>query len=57
MQARPYPWRAIIGMRHVVVHDYFEIDWDAVYETAVNDVPPLKPLIEEIITGTQNKQY
>jgi uncharacterized protein with HEPN domain len=43
------PWRLIIGMRHVIVHDYFEIDWNAVYDTAVQDVPPLKPLITDII--------
>lgn len=50
------PWRPIIGMRHVMVHDYFEIDWQAVYETAVNDVPPLKPLIEGIIANIVSKQ-
>ncbi len=43
------PWRLIIGMRHVIVHDYFEIDWQAVYDTALKDVPPLKPFIEAII--------
>jgi len=36
-------------MRHVIVHDYFEIDWQAVYDTALKDVPPLKPFIEAII--------
>ncbi|OQB37765.1 MAG: hypothetical protein BWY09_01525 [Candidatus Hydrogenedentes bacterium ADurb.Bin179] len=30
------PWRLIIGMRHVIVHDYFEIDWQAVYDTSLN---------------------
>lgn len=43
------PWRLIVGMRHVIVHDYFEIDWQAVYDTAVKDIPSLKPFIATII--------
>ncbi len=46
------PWRLIIGMRHVIVHDYFEIDWQAVYDTAAKDIPPLKSLIADIIART-----
>jgi len=38
-------------MRHVVVHDYFEVDWDEVYRTAQKDVPALKPQIEAILAS------
>lgn len=33
-------------MRHVLVHDYFEVNWARVYDTAREDVPKLKPMIE-----------
>lgn len=35
------PWSAIIGMRHKVVHDYLNVDFDVVWETVMKDLPPL----------------
>ena len=41
-------------MRHALVHDYFEIDWHVVYETAVQDIPPLKPQIQAILDAIES---
>ncbi len=43
------PWKKMIGMRHILVHGYFEIDSDIVWEAMVKDLPILKNQIQEIL--------
>jgi len=43
------PWKNIIGMRHVLVHDYLIVDLDVVWAAATLHVPPLKKQIEEML--------
>jgi uncharacterized protein with HEPN domain len=35
------PWRAVVGMRHKVVHDYMNVDEDILWDTVNNELPPL----------------
>ena len=35
------PWKAIVGMRHKVVHDYMNVDEDVVWDTVQQELPPL----------------
>src|SRR3989338_7968570 len=36
------PWKDITGMRDMVVHEYFDIDLQTVWDSVVHDVPSLK---------------
>ena len=41
-QSNPnFPWSDVIGMRNRLVHAYFDIDPDIVWETATQDLPSL----------------
>lgn len=35
------PWQDIISMRHRLVHAYFDINLDILWETVRHDLPPL----------------
>jgi len=35
------PWLAIVGMRHRIVHDYLNVDFDIAWEVAAKDLSPL----------------
>jgi len=43
------PWADIIGMRHRLVHAYFEIDPEILWQTVEQDLPPLVAALEEAL--------
>ena len=45
------PWDDMIGMRHRLVHAYFDIDLDILWKTAQEDLPPLIAELERVTSG------
>ncbi|MEW5723373.1 MAG: HepT-like ribonuclease domain-containing protein [Thermodesulfobacteriota bacterium] len=45
------PWSRIIGMRNRLVHAYFEIDYEQVWKTLTEDLPPLLDELETILAN------
>lgn len=43
------PWLDIIGMRHRLIHAYFDVNLDIVWATVTDDLPRLLVALEEIL--------
>lgn len=43
------PWPKVVGMRNHLIHSYFDIDNDRVWDTATEDLPKLKAIIERYL--------
>ncbi len=48
------PWRDIVGMRHKLVHDYLQVNFDVVWDTATADLPPLICQLEAMLADSDN---
>jgi uncharacterized protein with HEPN domain len=47
------PWRQARGMRDLLVHAYFSVDWDIVWTTATESVPRLEAQIAGILESNR----
>ena len=45
------PWVEMRGMRNKMIHGYFDVDWEVVWQTARNDLPSLRHLIDTLLKG------
>ncbi|NTV32068.1 MAG: DUF86 domain-containing protein [Deltaproteobacteria bacterium] len=47
------PWRKMTGLRNRLIHGYFDINLDIVWDTILEDLPPLVKDLKAI-TSTEN---
>ena len=48
------PWRELSDLRNKIIHHYFGIDYDIIWNTIITDIPELKENVEQIISS-ENK--
>lgn len=50
------PWNLIYGMRNRIVHDYFEVDLEVVWQTIERDLPGLRMQIAALLADLADHQ-
>ncbi len=43
------PWKQIVGMRHKIIHEYFAVQTETVWDVAQSDVPLLREQLGAIL--------
>lgn len=43
------PWAVIVAMRNRLIHAYYDVDLDRVWDTVTSDLPPLILLLENLL--------
>ncbi|MCI5142241.1 MAG: DUF86 domain-containing protein [Candidatus Electrothrix sp. ATG1] len=43
------PWKEVVGLRNVLIHEYFGVDLDLVFDVIQTDMPKLKNGIRALL--------
>lgn len=43
------PWRQMVAVRHRIVHAYFDLDWQILWNAAADDIPQLRKQVAVVL--------
>ena len=44
------PWRKVVGLRNTIIHEYFNVNKNTVWQTCQNNLPELKAIVLQILS-------
>ncbi|MFH1380290.1 MAG: DUF86 domain-containing protein [bacterium] len=50
------PWKRMIGLRNITIHEYFGVDEEIIWEIITRNLPETKPSIQAILKSFNKKK-